>query len=417
MNVVRYGIPLLTVACLACSDPAALRSGSNAWLRLDLATSAQGTASAVGINVAYRVISGGTRPLFATRVNIETGSRTLSVAIDVGGCLNDPNHLGAPGECVVDLELTLLDPAGVMLDRKKVGPVTLSIGSESRAPPVTLSTTAASTLFEDDFEESNCLAKWTVGGRRVAGTNLANCVTRQGSSVGHLYKTSFTEVFISPAIGPFAISDQPTFTFDMEVWVFSASPPGPTYYASAGVYFSFYNAQGVQLGFVEYIAATTPYRANESARDPVWGHVTVPANAMRSYSLSTAELLSQLQIDQSAISTVEMRYTAYTSAYIPDMRAELWIDNVAVRRGSTGTAIPVSSVTVTPAVPAVAVGGTVQLTATARDANNNILLGRTFTWASSNPAFASVSNAGLVMAHAGGTAAITATKEGAGRQL
>ena len=43
----------------------------------------------------------------------------------------------------------------------------------------------------------------------------------------------------------------------------------------------------------------------------------------------------------------------------------------------------VASVSVSPATPSVNVGQTVQLTATAYDANNNVLTGRAVTWSSS----------------------------------
>ena len=79
----------------------------------------------------------------------------------------------------------------------------------------------------------------------------------------------------------------------------------------------------------------------------------------------------------------------------------------------TVTAVPVASVTVTPATASVAVGATVQLTATPKDANGNPLTGRVITWSSSNTAIATVSGSGLVTGvAAGGPVTITATSEG-----
>ncbi|HEV2750218.1 MAG TPA: Ig-like domain-containing protein [Gemmatimonadales bacterium] len=79
----------------------------------------------------------------------------------------------------------------------------------------------------------------------------------------------------------------------------------------------------------------------------------------------------------------------------------------------TVTAVPVASVTVTPATASVAAGGTVQLTATPKDANGNPLTGRVITWQSSNSAIASVNGSGLVTGVvAGGPVTITATSEG-----
>src|SRR5438128_389734 len=79
---------------------------------------------------------------------------------------------------------------------------------------------------------------------------------------------------------------------------------------------------------------------------------------------------------------------------------------------TTGTAVPVASVTVSPAPASVPVGQTVQLTATPRDANNNPLLGRVVTWVSSNTLVATVNGSGLVIGVATGSATITATSEG-----
>src|SRR5436309_8160385 len=73
--------------------------------------------------------------------------------------------------------------------------------------------------------------------------------------------------------------------------------------------------------------------------------------------------------------------------------------------------VPVASVTVTPATPTVFLGQTVQLTATPKDANGNVLTGRVVTWASNNTAVATVGSTGLVSGVAQGQATITATSE------
>ncbi|HJQ10494.1 MAG TPA: Ig-like domain-containing protein [Gemmatimonadaceae bacterium] len=78
---------------------------------------------------------------------------------------------------------------------------------------------------------------------------------------------------------------------------------------------------------------------------------------------------------------------------------------------STPAPVPVASVSVSPASANLQVGGTVQLSAVTRDANNNVLTGRVVAWSSSNAAVSSVSSTGLVTALAAGTATITATSE------
>jgi uncharacterized protein YjdB len=73
----------------------------------------------------------------------------------------------------------------------------------------------------------------------------------------------------------------------------------------------------------------------------------------------------------------------------------------------------VARVAVTPGSTSLtSVGAAAQLTAAAYDASNVQMTGRTFTWASSNTAVATVSASGLVTAVATGTATITATDGG-----
>jgi uncharacterized protein YjdB len=69
-------------------------------------------------------------------------------------------------------------------------------------------------------------------------------------------------------------------------------------------------------------------------------------------------------------------------------------------------------VTVTPANPSVAEGGTVTLTATTKDANGNVLTGRVITWSANPTDVATVSQSGVVTAKKKGTATVTATSEG-----
>jgi uncharacterized protein YjdB len=92
----------------------------------------------------------------------------------------------------------------------------------------------------------------------------------------------------------------------------------------------------------------------------------------------------------------------------------------ATSEGKSGTAsitvnapppAPVATVAVSPSSNTINAGQTVQLAATARDANGATLTGRTITWSSSNASVASVSGNGLVTGIAAGTVTITATSE------
>ena len=78
----------------------------------------------------------------------------------------------------------------------------------------------------------------------------------------------------------------------------------------------------------------------------------------------------------------------------------------------TVTVPPVATVSVSPASTSVAVGGTVQLAVTLRDASGNVLSGRVVTWSSNATSVATVSVNGLVTALVIGSATVTATSEG-----
>ncbi|MHB1265364.1 MAG: Ig-like domain-containing protein [Gemmatimonadaceae bacterium] len=72
---------------------------------------------------------------------------------------------------------------------------------------------------------------------------------------------------------------------------------------------------------------------------------------------------------------------------------------------------PIAAIEVTGPAPSMGVGGTMQLTATMRDATGAVRIDRTPTWASSDTNVAAVSGTGLVTAKAVGTSVISATTE------
>lgn len=79
----------------------------------------------------------------------------------------------------------------------------------------------------------------------------------------------------------------------------------------------------------------------------------------------------------------------------------------------TSSAVPVASVDVSPAMADILVGGTVQLTATPKDAAGQPLSGRQITWSGGVGTIATVSPTGLVTGiGAGGPVVMTATSEG-----
>jgi PKD repeat protein len=90
----------------------------------------------------------------------------------------------------------------------------------------------------------------------------------------------------------------------------------------------------------------------------------------------------------------------------------------ATSEGKSGFAIvsilpaPVARVDMSPSTATIQTNGTVQITATPKDANGNVLAGRTVTWGTSAPAVANVNGSGFVVGLAAGTATIRATSEG-----
>lgn len=78
----------------------------------------------------------------------------------------------------------------------------------------------------------------------------------------------------------------------------------------------------------------------------------------------------------------------------------------------TVVADPVATVTVSPNPSTVAVGQTVQLTATLRSGNGTVLTGRPVTWTSDAPSIATVSSSGVVTGVSAGSTTIRATAEG-----
>ena len=73
------------------------------------------------------------------------------------------------------------------------------------------------------------------------------------------------------------------------------------------------------------------------------------------------------------------------------------------------TTVPVATVTVAPVSATIAIGATQQFTATAKDANGNVISGVSFTWNSSMASVATVNTNGLAKGVGQGSANVTAT--------
>ncbi|HEY7568945.1 MAG TPA: Ig-like domain-containing protein, partial [Gemmatimonadaceae bacterium] len=74
--------------------------------------------------------------------------------------------------------------------------------------------------------------------------------------------------------------------------------------------------------------------------------------------------------------------------------------------------VPVNNITVNPNPGSVKAGLTLQMQATLRDANGNILVGRPIAWSVSDTSKATITAAGVLNAIAAGSITVTATSEG-----
>ncbi len=90
-------------------------------------------------------------------------------------------------------------------------------------------------------------------------------------------------------------------------------------------------------------------------------------------------------------------------------------ETVTGTSAATITLVPVAQVTIAPTTFTAAIGGTVTLTATTKDASGNTLTGRTIAWSSSNTNVATVTTPGATSTLTGvaaGPVTVTATSEG-----
>ena len=187
----------------------------------------------------------------------------------------------------------------------------------------------AALIFEDDFESGN-LDKWTIGGRQITPVNIANTVTRYGSTMGHLYKSSFTEITLEKE---FAYDSLLNFMLDIEVTSNGTSASGTNFYAYSGLDFRFYDSTGTRIGLVTYGTASTNYLSDIiSPADPTWHLNELTEGALLNLDLGITDILSNITIDETSIDSVTMYFRTYTS-YYGSATAELWVDNVCVDQG------------------------------------------------------------------------------------
>ena len=184
-------------------------------------------------------------------------------------------------------------------------------------------------VFTDDFESGN-LNNWTIGGRQLYGTNIANTTScGTGSTCGHLFHDRFTEITMSHTFA-YDATDPGSFHMDMRTALSSQSPPASNYFGMAGVEFLFLDSTGANLGQVWHVDATTNYVfTNFLGRTDLYVN-EIDGTTMQHYDFSVAAMLAQLSIDESLIDSIEMRFITYSSTNpYPYVSAELWVDNVS----------------------------------------------------------------------------------------
>ncbi len=235
----------------------------------------------------------------------------------------------------------------------------------------------------------------------------------------------------SPTVTPGA-------TLQLTATAFSCSGP------LSGIAFAWTSAQAsvvtvTSSGVVQGVTTGGPVRVTASAQNKTGGSdVTVglvpvasvevlPATATIGISRTAQFTARALDADGNELPDREVTWST-SDAGIATVTATGVVTGVAIGGPVTITAtvegksdgaqvtvvlVPVASVTVEPNPATIASGATLQLVATARDDQGNVLPGRAIAWSSANEAIVEVSATGLLTGRqAGGPVAITATSEG-----
>jgi uncharacterized protein YjdB len=173
----------------------------------------------------------------------------------------------------------------------------------------------------------------------------------------------------------------------------SVSAPAPIPVASVSVS---PGSSTLQVGATVQLAATTRDGSNNvlTGRAVVWTSGNTAVASVSSSGLVTAVGAGSAQINAAS-------------------EGQVGSATITVNAPPPPPPAPVASVVVSPGSSTLNINATAQLSATTRDANNNVLTGRVVSWSSANSSIASVNSAtGLATAVGAGTVQITATSEG-----
>ena len=253
-------------------------------------------------------------------------------------------------------------------------PAFTSVSISPASPTVTVGATQQLTATAQDQNgqsmsgatftyQSSDVSKATVTNPGVVtGVAAGTARITATGTVGTVSKTAFVDVTV--------VAASPVFTS------VSISPASPT----------------VTVGLTEQLTAV--------AKDQNGANMTGATFTYQSSDQSKATVTNAGLV--TGVSAGTARITA--TGTIGSVAKSAFVDVTVV-----GQAPVFTSVSISPASPSVAVGGTQQLTATAKDQNGGNMSGATFTYESNDASKATVTNAGVVTGVAAGTARITAT--------
>lgn len=180
--------------------------------------------------------------------------------------------------------------------------------------------------FHDDFEsDSFATGGWTVGGRDLAHTGVANVVPRGGSLSGHVYHRSFTETTVSRE---FEAGQDFALSFDMEVRAVDPGSPGGAFNAFSGANIELLG-DGV-YGRLEVIYCTSGYRQALLNSDPSIEVLQITPGVMGRFHYTLDDLHALLPgVDPTAVTTVRLTFQSYCSWWNGSANGDVWFDNVS----------------------------------------------------------------------------------------
>jgi len=211
-----------------------------------------------------------------------------------------------------------------------------------------------------------------------------------------------------------------TGTAPLAVTATSAPPPTTNPSTVTDLKASVTGSSSVTLSFTQVNDGTgqpAKYDVRYAVSPISWGAATSTTNGTCTTPVAGTATGSQLSCTVLGL-TPGTNYNFQLVAFRGTMNLDAVFGSLSNIASATTTAsgapppAPVASVTVSPSSSSLIVGSTVQLSATTRDASNNVLTGRVITWSSANAGIASVNSTGLVSAVGGGAIQVTATSEG-----